>query len=101
MENWADYCISAVRYDGGRRHIDKVRVHACDGGGIGAAYECPRSEVVAAMGVWKSFVTILEEADENWVKCEDVRISEVGGRKYLRTDGSSFEFDDLGSLPEF
>ncbi len=96
-----DYCISAVRYDGGRRHIDKVRVHAVAGDSIGNACEIPRSEVAAAMGVMRSFITITEDADGNWVKAGDVRIIEVNGKKHLRTDCMKEDSDSFGNLPEF
>ena len=101
MDKWADYCISAVRYDEERKHIDKVWVHGDNEDGIGCAYECPRSEIIAAIGVWKKFITIIESPDGNWIRGEDVCVVNIGGRKFLRTGSDCLESDSLGSLPEF
>jgi hypothetical protein len=34
-DKWADYLISAVRYDAAGTHIDKVRVHEDEGEKVG------------------------------------------------------------------
>ena len=39
MEKWADYLISAVRYDSKRSHIEKVRLHEDKGDKGGPAFE--------------------------------------------------------------
>ncbi len=46
MAKWADYCISAVRYDAEHSHIVKVRVHAYSETVIGGYSEWTRNEVV-------------------------------------------------------
>ena len=49
MAKWADYCISAVRYNAEHTHIVKVKVHIDSGDTIGTATEWTRSEVVTAI----------------------------------------------------
>jgi hypothetical protein len=101
MTKWADYCISAVRYNSEHTHIVKVKVHVDSGDQIGSPTEWPRSEVVFAIENRKTFVTITRSSDGKWSKGEDVRIITVGGVKYLRTDANSKASDNLGNLPEF
>jgi len=101
MAKWADYCISAVRYNPERTHIVKVKVHINSGDTIGTATEWTRSEVVTVIGAGKTFVTITRTTDGKWNKGEDVRIIIVNGVKYIRTDANSKASDNLGNLPEF
>ena len=36
-DKWADYLISAVRYNAAETHIEKVRVHVDEGDKVGGA----------------------------------------------------------------
>jgi hypothetical protein len=100
MAKWADYCISAVRYDGS--HIERVRVHEDDGGdSIGSYTEWARSRVVSSIDGGKTFVTITKNSDGKWCKGKSVHVIKVNGVKYIRTDGNAKESDNLESLPEF
>lgn len=101
MAKWADYCISAVRYNTEHTHIVKVKVHTYSGDAIGNATEWIRSEVVTAIEAGKTFVTITRTTDWKWNKGEDVRIITVNGVNYIRTDANSKASDNLGNLPEF
>lgn len=101
MAKWADYCISAVRYNVERTHIVKVKVHADTGDSIGNATDWARSDVVSAIESGKTFVTITRTSDEKWSKGEDVRPVTINGVKYIRTDANSKASDNLGNLPEF
>ena len=101
MTKWADYCISAVRYNSEHTHIAKAKVHADSGDTVGGASEWTRAEVVNAIGSGKTFVTITRSSDNKWSKGEDVRTVIVNNTKYIRTDANSKASDNLGSLPEF
>ena len=101
MAKWADYCISAVRYNTEHTHIVKAKVHTDGGETIGSASEWMRSEVVDAIGRGKTFVTITRTSEGKWNKGEDVRVVTVNGVKYIRTDANSKASDNLGNLPEF
>ena len=101
MAKWADYCISAVRYDDEKTHIVRVRVHVDNGDTIADAKEWTRQSVVSSLEDGKSFVTITKSSDGKWKKGEDVHIIEVKGKKYIRTDANKRESDNLGKLPEF
>lgn len=58
---WADYLISAVRYEecGTTRNISHVRVHI-DGDKVGVATTWTRQEVITAIGKGRTFVSIVK-----------------------------------------
>lgn len=101
MAKWADYCISAVRYNMEHTHIVKVKVCQDLGDTLGDTSEWTRLDVVNSIGQGKSFVTIYKNADGKFKKGEDVRVITVNGTKYIRTDSNSRAADNLGNLPEF
>lgn len=100
MAKWADYCISAVRYDDDHDHIIELNVHPDNGDTIGSSSVWTRQQVVSAIGTGSTFVTIIRK-DGSWNRGSDVHVVTVNGVKYLRTDGNSTARDNLGSLPEF
>lgn len=100
MSKWADYCISAVRYDSEGKHIDRVRVHTDTGDAIADPTEWLRSSVVSTIENGHTFITIFKN-DGKWSKGASVGIINVNGKKYLRTDRDSKSSDNLGNLPTF
>ena len=103
MAKWADYLISAVRYDtsSGNRHISHLRVHPDSDTSVGMAETWTKDSVVSAINRRTGFVTIYKNPDGNWKKGEDVRVVVISSTSYLRTDANRIEADNLGSLPEF
>ena len=101
MNKWANYGISAVRYDSQHTHIEKIKVHEDKGDSIGDAKEWSREQVVSAIGLGITFVTILKISDVNWKKGQDVNIVTVNAVKYIRTDKNQEASDNLENLPEF
>ncbi|MCB2141249.1 DUF3892 domain-containing protein [bacterium] len=102
MAKWADYCISAVRYNEDETHIVKVKVHADEGETIGSASEWKREDVVSAIERGNTLITILENADgKKWVIGQEVHIIKMNGNKFIRTDKNATASDNLENLPEF
>jgi hypothetical protein len=101
MAKWADYCISAVRYNDEHTHIVKVKACEDKGETLGDTTEWARIDVVNAIDRGKSFVTIYKSNDSKYKKGEDVRIITVNNVKYIRTDANQKAADNLGNLPEF
>lgn len=64
MEKWADYGISAVRYDINDEYINQVKVHKDNGDTIGLGETLNRKEVLSKLDDQKTFVTILENGDK-------------------------------------
>lgn len=100
MAKWADYGISAVRYDSDDEYIDQVKVHKDNGDPIGAGETWSRKEVLSDMDDSKTFVTILKN-DDKWKKGEGVHIITVDGLRFLRTDANKKSKDNLENLPRF
>lgn len=67
MAKWADYGISAVRYNAAHTHINRVRAHPDNGDTIGAAVEYERAVIVKAIKDGYSFITIVSSGG-NWQK---------------------------------
>jgi hypothetical protein len=101
MTKWADYCISAVRYNEDETHIVKVKVYADKGDTIGDSSEWKREKVVSEIEGGTTFVTIFKGTDEKWKKSQDVHVVKVNANKYMRTDKNSRASDNLENLSEF
>lgn len=101
MNKWADYGISAVRYNVAHTHIDRVRAHPDNGDTIGASSEHLRTDIVAAIKKGTTFVTILRGSDGNWKKGQSVYIIKINGIEYIKTVDNGKAADNLENLPEF
>ena len=99
MEKWADYGISAVRFDDERVYIDQVRVHKDKGNAMGDAEIWSREQVVSALESSYTFITILNGNQGIWDEGHEVNIVPVNGNKYIRTDKDQNPSDNLDNLP--
>jgi hypothetical protein len=100
LAKWADYLISAVRYDGDNSHIIKVKTHVDTGDGVDKPFEEKRETVISKLKNGKEYCTIIKK-DGNWKRGQMVHIVQVKGNEYIRTDKNETDKDNLGSLPEF
>jgi hypothetical protein len=101
MSKWADYGISAVKFNYAHTHIDKVRIHPDNGDTIGASSEHNRADIVAAIKKDITFVTILMGNDGKWKKGQPVYIIKINGIEYIKTVDNGKAVDNLDNLPEF
>lgn len=101
MSKWADYGISAVRYDVENKYIARVKVHVDNGDSIGIGSDWSRQDVLDKMDDNYTFITIKKGSDDKWQKGQDVHTITVKGVRYLRTDANSRESDNLENLPLF
>lgn len=103
MARWADYLISDVTYSkpSAVRRISRLLVHTEEDGRIGAAEIWTRKEIIKEINKGRSFITIYSSKEKSWRKGESVKIVTVEGKSFLRTDETTIEGDDLGSIPEF
>lgn len=100
-EKWADYLISAVRYNAAETHIDKVQVREDQGDSVGSASTVERTTVVSRLEAGNTFVTIVKGTSDKWQRGAKVRIVTVRDKKYIRTDADATEEDNLEDLPRF
>ena len=101
LVKWADYLISAVRYDADKTRIEKVKVHQDLGDTVGSPSESTRSTVVANIKSGNSYMTILKGQNGKWKKGQEVHIIEIGNEEFIRTDKNPEASDNLENLPEF
>ena len=92
MEKWADYLVSAVRYedesDSGK--ILYLKVHQFNGDEIGSGTTWSREEMIRAMQEGKTFSTIFKNGTAEWIKGR--RISLIK----LRLDYALIDMDNSG-----
>lgn len=98
--NWSDYCISAVRLNRARTHIDAVKVHPDLGEKLGSGEVWTRQQVVLAIEQSYTFATVWKSTEGNWRFGAAVNIVRVGSEKFLRTDRDQLKADNLDNLPE-
>lgn len=101
MAKWADYCVTHVRYNTKRTHIDSVKMCEDKGDSLGSAMVVSRQWVVESIEQNTTFVTAPPGEEGKIKEGARVEIIVVNGEKYLRTDANSKAADNLGNLPEF
>jgi hypothetical protein len=101
MSKWADYCISAVRFNATHTHIDTVETRQDNGDTIGKAYHEPRQTVIANLKANYSYVTIFKNREGKWEKGQSVYIIKVHGTEFIKTVDNGKAVDNLDNLPEF
>lgn len=101
MAKWADYLISAVRYNARHTHIDQVRIHEDMGDNVGEGETYSRQAVVNALYEGTTFVTIFKNDQNSWNIGQKVQIIKVNGTDYIKTVDNGREEDNLENLPEF
>jgi hypothetical protein len=101
MSKWADYGISAVRFNNGHTHIDRVQAHSDNGDTIGPAEEHARVDIVNTIKKGMTYVTIFRGSDNKWNKGQAVYIIKINGTEYIKTVDNGKAVDNLDNLPEF
>jgi hypothetical protein len=100
MSKWADYLISAVRFNEAGTHIVKVKVHADNGDTVGAAFEMTRQDVISKIDDDVTFATIYDN-NGKWKFGAKVKTVTIGGTRYIKTYSDSTTADNLDDLPMF
>lgn len=94
-----DFCITAVRYNKDRSHIEYVQVREEKPGKVGVPRTVSRAFVADLIRRGNAaFQTRTKTAENKWALGAGVHLIED---EYLTTDRNSTERDNLGSLPEF
>jgi hypothetical protein len=100
-DKWADYLISAVRYNEKETHIVKVRSHPDNVDSVVPPSEIDRATVVGRLGDGYTYATIYTSSNNKWKLGAHVREVDIDGTKYIRTDADRIKADNLGELPRF
>ena len=95
---WADYGITAVRYDSLGR-IEELEVREDTAGDLQHAQRWRRHHVINDSKKAKTFVTLIEVSPDHYKKGLPVNIVRVEGDKFIRTDTDPIGEDHLEGLP--
>ena len=101
MSKWADYLISAIRYENEMRKnaIAYLKVHRDNGDEVGAGSTWTKEEVISAMYDGKTFFTILKSKAGEWKKGAHVALVTKNGKPII-TDSEYTDLDYLSDLQE-
>lgn len=95
---WADYLISAVKYDSNRR-IVQVRQHKDTGENIEEGEVIDRSTLISNLKHGMKYATIYN-SNSNWKYGEKITLNKSGRENFIRTDSNKVEFDNLKFVSE-
>jgi hypothetical protein len=98
---WADYLITAVRFNSAKMHIDEVEVCADNGDTTGSPTKIKRSTVVSKLESDYTYCTATLGSDKKWQKGAEVKIYEYDDEKFIKTKADGIKKDNLDSLPTF
>lgn len=101
MSKWADYLISAIRFENenDKQIISYLKVHSDCGEEVGAGSTWTRDEVLNAMYDGKTFYTIIKSSTSEWKKGAHVALITKNGKSII-TDIEHTENDFLSDLQE-
>lgn len=101
MGKWADYLISAIRYENENNNnlFAYLKIHSDNGDEIGSGSTWTRDEVIDAMYNGKTFFTILKSNTGEWKKGSIVSLITKNGKTVL-TDNEFTDLDYLADLQE-
>lgn len=101
MPKWADYLITAVRFNNFGTHIEAVQYCADKGESVGPTLQTSRAEVVASLESGVTFCTATMGTDGKWLKGAPVKIVTIDNQKFIRTKSDGIKADNLDNLPTF
>lgn len=98
MTKWADYLISAVRYNFEHTQIIGVKRHLDQGGNVARGNIVNRSIILDYLRKGVKYKTIQRSQDGKWKIGEEIKII---SNKFITTKPNTTTRDNLGTLPEF
>jgi hypothetical protein len=101
MAKWADYLISAVRFNAAGTHIDKVKAHVDQDDSVGSPVVMDRQTVIARINSGTTFATIFDNGNGGWKLGAHVKVVPIYGVDYIKTYADGTTRDNLDNLPTF
>jgi hypothetical protein len=98
---WADYIITAVRFNLAGTHIEAVQIRTDEGDTVGPAGEASRAQVVASIEGGTTFCTATMGSNGKWLKGAAVKIVVIHGEQFIKTKADATKADNLDYLPTF
>jgi hypothetical protein len=100
-EKWADYLITAVRFNAAGTHIEAVQIRQDEGDTAGPAKEASRAQVVAWIESGYTFCTATKTSEGGWRKGAIVKIVVIDNQNFIKTKSDNSKADNLDNLPTF
>ena len=102
MQKWADYLISAVRYEESinKKTVSYCKVHPDNGDTVGPGTTWSKEEIMDAILKGVTFFTISKDNRGKWKKGRKVTCIKAE-KVYLNDDFVKVDGDNLVSVPEF
>jgi hypothetical protein len=101
MSNWANYVITAVKYDGSRISSVKRR-RVSPEGDLSEPIELPREAVAQDLEFDVSYCTAIQDPDTGeWEPGDAVEGYELDGELFIKTEQGDRKADNLEGLPEY
>jgi hypothetical protein len=102
MDRWADYLISAVRYEETftKKTISHCKVHPDNGDTVGPGTTWSKEEVMEAIIKGNTFVTISKDDRGKWKRGINIFLL-MANEVYLNTGNIKDTEDFLINIPEF
>jgi hypothetical protein len=97
---WADYIITAVRFNSTNTHIEAVQIRADNGDTVGTVSEATRSQIVNSIESGTTFCTATSAGDK-WHKGAAVKVVVIDNQKFIKTKADNSKADNLDNLPTF
>jgi hypothetical protein len=101
MSKWADYCITAVRFNEKRTHIERAKRRLDKGESLGEPSIVTRETVIADLRSGTTYVTAFRGSNNKWDGGQTLFITDVNGVEYIKTSKDNSTKDNLEELPEF
>lgn len=98
MTRWADYLISAVRYDTNKK-ITHIKQHKDTGGEIGEGEVISRDILSTNLKKGITYCTIFN-SNSSWKRGDPVNLIRTGSEYSVRTDSNKVEYDNLKFVSE-
>lgn len=98
MGQWADYLVSAVKYDSNKKII-QVKQHKDTGNDIEKGELIDRDSLATNLKKGILYSTIFN-GNSSWKKGDPIHFIRVGSGYSIRTDSNKVEYDNLRMLPE-
>jgi hypothetical protein len=96
---WADFVITAVRFNSAGTHIEDVQTSEHTGTELINQTTKSRHTVVTQIASGYTFCTATKGSDDLWHKGAAVKIYEYDSEKFIKADSS--KKDNLDNLPTF
>jgi len=101
MGERADFYIEKVRYSKDRTRILSVSVREDSGTKLSKAVDMDREKLVGLISDGKQFMTIFRGDTGKYRKGQLVVLSDLNGKRFIRTDEHQVKYDQLDQVPEY